>query len=69
MPSFLHSAVNVATAQLVQPTNVLIGASMAAIGLQVDFAVLKKQGAKLILTAGLAWLALFAVVLALCWLW
>jgi uncharacterized membrane protein YadS len=42
---------------------------MAAIGLQVDFAVLKKQGAKLILTAGLAWLALFAVVLALCWLW
>lgn len=69
LPSFLHSAVNVATAQLVQPTNVLIGASMAAIGLQVDFAVLKKQGAKLILTAGLAWLALFAVVLALCWLW
>jgi uncharacterized integral membrane protein (TIGR00698 family) len=69
LPSFLHSAVNVATAQLVQPTNVLIGASMAAIGLQVDFAVLKKHGAKLILTAGLAWLALFAVVLTLCWLW
>jgi len=69
LPSFWHSAVNVATAQLVQPTNVLIGASMAAIGLQVDFAVLKKHGAKLILTAGLAWLALFAVVLTLCWLW
>jgi len=69
LPSFLHSAVNVATAQLVQPTNVLIGASMAAIGLQVDFAVLKEHGAKLILTAGLAWLALFTVVLTLCWLW
>jgi len=69
LPSFLHSAVNMATAQLVQPTNVLIGASMAAIGLQVDFAVLKKHGAKLILMAGLAWLALFTVVLALCWLW
>ncbi|MBV8102170.1 MAG: putative sulfate exporter family transporter [Verrucomicrobia bacterium] len=69
LPSFLHNAVNMATAQLVQPTNVLIGASMAAIGLQVDFAVLKKQGAKLILTAGLAWLALFTIVLTLCWLW
>jgi len=69
LPSFLHSAVNVATAQLVQPTNILIGASMAAIGLQVDCAVLKKHGAKLILAAGLAWLALFTVVLALCWLW
>jgi uncharacterized integral membrane protein (TIGR00698 family) len=69
LPSFLHGTVNLAAAQLVQPTNILIGASMAAIGLQVDFAVLKKQGAKLILTAGLAWLALFAVVLTLCWLW
>lgn len=69
LPSSLHGAVNVATAQLVQPTNILIGASMAAIGLQVDFAILKKQGAKLILTAGLTWLALFTVVLTLCWLW
>jgi uncharacterized integral membrane protein (TIGR00698 family) len=69
LPSFLHSTVNVAAAQLVQPTNILIGASMAAIGLQVDFAVLKKHGAKLILTAGLAWLVLFTVVLTLCWLW
>jgi uncharacterized membrane protein YadS len=51
LPSFLHGAVNVVAAQLVQPTNILIGASMAAIGLQVDFAVLKKHGAKLILTA------------------
>lgn len=68
-PSFLHGAVNMVAAQLVQPTNILIGASMAAIGLQVDFAVLKKHGAKLILTAGLAWLALFTVVLTLCWLW
>ena len=69
LPSFLHSTVNVAAAQLVQPTNILIGASMAAIGLQVDFALLKKHGAKLMLTAGLAWLTLFAVVLTLCWLW
>jgi uncharacterized integral membrane protein (TIGR00698 family) len=69
LPSSLHSTVNIAAAQLVQPTNILIGASMAAIGLQVDFALLKKHGAKLILTAGLAWLALFAVVLTLCWLW
>ena len=69
LPSSLHSTVNVAAAQLVQPTNILIGASMAAIGLQVDFALLKKHGAKLILTAGLAWLTLFAVVLTLCWLW
>jgi uncharacterized integral membrane protein (TIGR00698 family) len=69
LPAFWHSAVNVATAQLVQPTNILIGASMAAIGLQVDFAVLKKHGAKLILAAGLTWLALFTVVLTLCWLW
>ena len=57
------------TKAFVQPTNILIGASMAAIGLQVDFAVLKKHGAKLILAAGLAWLALFTVVLTLCWLW
>jgi len=69
LPSFVHGIVNVAAAQLVQPTNILIGASMAAIGLQVDFAVLRKHGAKLILTAGLAWLALFTVVLMLCWLW
>ena len=69
LPSFLHGTVNAAATQLVQPTNILIGASMAAIGLQVDFAVLKKQGPKLILTAGLAWLALFTVVLTLCWLW
>jgi uncharacterized integral membrane protein (TIGR00698 family) len=69
LPSSLHSTVNVAAAQLVQPTNILIGASMAAIGLQVDFALLKEHGAKLILTAGLAWLTLFAVVLTLCWLW
>jgi len=69
LPSWLHSTVNAAAAQVVQPTNILIGASMAAIGLQVDFAVLKKHGLKLMVTAGLAWLALFTVVLALCWLW
>jgi uncharacterized integral membrane protein (TIGR00698 family) len=69
LPSVLHGAINVAAAQLVQPTNILIGASMAAIGLQVDFAILKKHGAKLMVTAGLAWLALFTVVLTLCCLW
>ena len=68
-PSSIHSTLNATAGQLVQPTNILIGASMAAIGLQVDFALLKKHGAKLMLAAGLAWLALFAVVLALCSVW
>jgi hypothetical protein len=35
----------------------------------VDFAVLRKHGPKLIVTAGLAWLALFIVVLVLCLIW
>lgn len=68
-PPVLHAAVNLTAAQLVQPTNLLIGASMAAIGLQVDFAVLRKHGPKLIVTAGLAWLALFTVVFVLCLIW
>jgi uncharacterized integral membrane protein (TIGR00698 family) len=69
LPSSLPGTVNLIAAQLVQPTNLLIGASMAAIGLQVDFAVLRKHGPKLILTAGLAWLSLFFVVFLLCMLW
>ena len=57
------------TKQLVQPTNLLIGTSMAAIGLQVDFATLRKHGLKLMLIAGGAWLVLFSVVFALCIVW
>ena len=69
LPSSLHGALNLAAVQLVQPANLLIGAAMAAVGLQVDFAVLRKHGLKLIVTAGLAWLALFTVVLVLCVFW
>ena len=69
LPSSFQGALNLTAARLVQPTNLLIGASMAAIGLQVDFAVLRKHGPKLIVTAGLAWLALFMVVLVLCLIW
>jgi uncharacterized membrane protein YadS len=61
--------VNSTTNQLVQPTNLLIGASMAAIGLQVDFTLLRKHGPKLMLTAGIAWLLLFAAIFALCLIW
>jgi uncharacterized membrane protein YadS len=42
---------------------------MAAIGLQVDFTLLRKHGPKLMLTAGIAWLVLFAVIFALCLIW
>ena len=69
LPPILHAGVNLTATQLVQPTNLLIGASMAAIGLQVDFAVLRKHGPKLILIAGLAWLVLFTVILILCLIW
>ena len=68
-PSGIYHVVDATTKQLVQPTNLLIGASMAAIGLQVDFAMLRKHGPKLILTAGLAWLALFSLMFALCLIW
>jgi uncharacterized membrane protein YadS len=57
------------TKQLVQPTNLLIGTSMAAIGLQVDFEALRKHGLKLVLIAGGAWLILFSAVFALCFVW
>jgi uncharacterized integral membrane protein (TIGR00698 family) len=69
LPPFWRSALNLTAAQLVQPANLLIGAAMAAIGLQVDFSVLRKHGPKLMVTAGLAWLALFIVVLVLCLIW
>jgi uncharacterized integral membrane protein (TIGR00698 family) len=69
VPPFWHHGVELTTAQLVQPANLLIGTSMAAIGLQVDFAILRKHGPKLILTAGLAWLALFAAILIFCLIW
>ena len=69
LPPFWHHTVELITAQLVQPANLLIGTSMAAIGLQVDFAILRKHGPKLILTAGLAWLALFAAILIFCLIW
>lgn len=42
---------------------------MAAIGLQVDFATLRKHGLKLMLIAGGAWLILFSAVFALCFVW
>lgn len=64
-----HSFVKAATNQLIQPTNLLIGTSMAAIGLQVDFTLLREHGPKLMLTAGIAWLLLFAAIFALCLIW
>ena len=69
LPQGVHGVVNATTNQLVQPTNLLIGASMAAIGLQVDFTLLRKHGPKLMLTAGIAWLLLFAAIFALCLIW
>jgi uncharacterized membrane protein YadS len=42
---------------------------MAAIGLQVDFAMLKKHGPKLMLIAGAAWFVLFSAEFALCLVW
>jgi hypothetical protein len=51
------------------PTNLLIGTSMAAIGLQVDFTLLRKHGPKLMLIAGSAWLLLFVAIFALCLIW
>src|SRR5260370_32882436 len=68
LPQGMHSVVN-ATNQLIQPTNLLIGTSMAAIGLQVDFTLLWKHGPKLMLTAGIAWLLLFAAIFVLCLVW
>jgi uncharacterized integral membrane protein (TIGR00698 family) len=69
LPQAMQSLVSTATSQLIQPTNLLIGTSMAAIGLQVDFTLLRKHGPKLMLTAGTAWLLLFAMIFALCLIW
>jgi uncharacterized integral membrane protein (TIGR00698 family) len=69
LPEGMHTLVNAATNQLALPTNLLIGTSMAAIGLQVDFTLLRKHGPKLMLTAGIAWLLLFAVIFGLCLIW
>lgn len=69
LPEAIRDFVSAGTKQLVQPANLLIGTSMAAIGLQVDFATLKKHGPKLMLIAGGAWLILFSAVFALCLVW
>jgi uncharacterized integral membrane protein (TIGR00698 family) len=69
LPEGMHNSMNAATGQLVQPTNLLIGTSMAAIGLQVDFTLLRKHGPKLMLIAGIAWLLLFTAIFVLCLLW
>lgn len=68
LPS-MRSFVSAATNQLIQLTNLIIGTSMAAIGLQVDFTLLRKHGPKLMLTAGIAWLLLFALIFGLCVIW
>jgi len=69
LPDSPRSLVDAITKQLVQPTNLLIGTSMAAIGLQVDFEALRRHGLKLILITGGAWLILFSAVFALCFVW
>jgi uncharacterized integral membrane protein (TIGR00698 family) len=69
LPEAVRALVDAGTRELVQPTNFLIGTSMAAIGLQVDFATLRKRGPKLMLIAGGSWLILFSVVFALCLIW
>lgn len=69
LPEASRAFISAGTKELVQPTNLLIGTSMAAIGLQVNFATLKKHGPKLMLIAGGAWLILFSAVFALCLVW
>ena len=69
LPEAYRAFISAGTKALVQPANLLIGTSMAAIGLQVDFARLRKHGPKLMLIAGGAWLVLFSVVFALCLVW
>jgi hypothetical protein len=49
LPEAPRTLIVAGTKQLVQPANLLIGTSMAAIGLQVDFVTLKKHGPKLML--------------------
>lgn len=69
LPEGIPSLVSAVANQLALPTNLLIGTSMAAIGLQVDFTLLRKHGPKLMLIAGIAWLVLFATIFALCLIW
>ena len=69
LPGAVHGYLNAVTNQLVQAANLLIGTSMAAIGLQVDFRLLGKYGPKLMLTAGVAWLLLFGAIFGLCLIW
>jgi uncharacterized integral membrane protein (TIGR00698 family) len=69
LPEGVHRSVSAATNQLGLPTNLLIGTSMAAIGLQVDFTLLRKHGPKLMLIAGCAWLLLFVAIFVLCLIW
>jgi len=69
LPDAARAFIAAGTKVLVQPANLLIGTSMAAIGLQVDFARLRQHGPKLMLIAGGAWLVLFFVVFALCLAW
>ena len=69
LPDGMHSWVSAAINQLALPTNLLIGTSMAAIGLQVDFALLRQHGPKLMVTAGAAWLLLFGGTFVLCLIW
>jgi uncharacterized membrane protein YadS len=69
LPEAIRVFISAGTKELVQPANLLIGTSMAAIGLQVDFVTLKKHGPKLMLIAGGAWLILFSAIFALCLVW
>jgi uncharacterized integral membrane protein (TIGR00698 family) len=69
LPEGIPSLVSAVANQLALPTNLLIGTSMAAIGLQVDFTLLRKHGPKLMLIAGIAWLVLFATIFPLCLIW
>ena len=69
LPDAARAFISAGTKGLIQPANLLIGTSMAAIGLQVDFARLRQHGPKLMLMAGGAWLVLFFVVFALCLAW
>jgi uncharacterized integral membrane protein (TIGR00698 family) len=68
-PEGIQRFVSAGTVQLAQPTNLLIAASLAAIGLQVDFSLLRKHGPKLLLLAAATWSVLFSTILALCLIW
>jgi uncharacterized membrane protein YadS len=69
LPGSGRALIEAGTKQLVQPANLLIGTSMAAIGLQVDFVTLRKHGPKLMFIAGGIWLILFSAMFVLCLVW